>query len=166
VLDAAITHKTEVGGVHLNVRSAEQLTAALQKIDAIAGDRSARGYLLEEMVAPGVDLILGARRDPSYGPTVLIGLGGIEAEALQDVSIRLAPLNEIDAREMLDGLRGRVLLDGWRGAPAVDREAIVAAILAVAELICAQPALQELDINPLRCGPNGALALDALMIWK
>jgi acyl-CoA synthetase (NDP forming) len=166
VLDAAITHKTEVGGVHLNVRSAEQLTAALQKIDAIAGDRSARGYLLEEMVAPGVDLILGARRDPSYGPTVLIGLGGIEAEALQDVSIRLAPLNEIDAREMLDGLRGRALLDGWRGAPAVDREAIVAAILAVAELICAQPALQELDINPLRCGPNGALALDALMIWK
>jgi hypothetical protein len=85
---------------------------------------------------------------------------------LQDVGIRLAPLNEIDAHEMLDGLRGRALLDGWRGAPAADRDAIVAAILAVAELICTQPALQELDINPLRCGPNGAVALDALMIWK
>ena len=166
VLDASITHKTEVGGVHLNIRTAEQLTAALQKIDAIAGDRSARGYLLEEMAPAGVDLILGARRDPSYGPTVLIGLGGTEAEALQDVGIRLAPLNEIDAHEMLDGLRGRALLDGWRGAPAADRDAIVAAILAVAELICTQPALQELDINPLRCGPNGAVALDALMIWK
>jgi len=97
---------------------------------------------------------------------VLIGLGGVEAEALQDVSIRLAPLSEVDARDMLDELRGRALLDGWRGAPAVDRDAVVAAILAVADLLCSQPALQELDINPLRCGPNGALALDALMIWK
>ncbi len=166
VLDAAITHKTEVGGVHLNIRTSEQLAAALTKIDAIAGDRSERGYLLEEMAPPGVDLILGARRDPSYGPTVLVGLGGIEAEALQDVSIRLAPLSAVDAREMLDELRGRALLDGWRGAPAVDRNAVVAAILAVADLICSQPTLQELDINPLRCGPTGALALDALMIWK
>lgn len=166
VLDASITHKTEAGGVHLDIRSTGQLTAALQKIDAIAGDRRERGYLLEEMAPAGVDLILGARRDPSYGPTVLIGLGGIEAEALQDVSIRLAPLTAVDAHEMLDGLRGRALLDGWRGAPAVNRDALVAAILAVAELICSQPALQELDINPLRCGPNGALALDALMIWK
>ncbi|HEY6643865.1 acetate--CoA ligase family protein [Povalibacter sp.] len=166
VLDAAITHKTEVGGVHLNIRTTAQLESALQKIDAIPGDRSMRGYLLEEMAPTGVDLILGARRDPSYGPTVLIGLGGIEAEALQDVSIRLAPLSAIDAREMLDELRGRALLDGWRGAPAVDRDAIIAAILAVADLICTQPALQELDINPLRCGPDGAQALDALMIWK
>lgn len=106
------------------------------------------------------------RRDPGFGPTVLVGLDGIEAEALQDVSIRLAPLSEVDAREMLGELRSRALLDGWRGAPAVDRSAIVAAILAVADLIGSQPALQELDINPLRCGPHGALALDALMIWK
>lgn len=166
VLDASITHKTEVGGVHLNIRSEDQLTAALGKIDSIPGNRSERGYLVEEMAPAGVDLILGARRDPSYGPTVLIGLGGIEAEALQDVSIRLAPLSAIDAGEMLDELRGRALLDGWRGAPAANREAIVAAILAVADLICSQSSLQELDINPLRCGPDGAQALDALMIWK
>lgn len=166
VLDAAITHKTEVGGVHLNVRTPEQLAVALTRIDAIPGERAGRGYLLEEMAPAGVDLILGARRDPAFGPTVLVGLGGIEAEALQDVSIRLAPLSDIDAHEMLDGLRGRALLDGWRGAPAVDRDAVVAAILAVADLIGSQPALQELDINPLRCGPHGALALDALMLWK
>ncbi len=165
VLAASITHKTEVGGVHLNVRTAEQCAAALAKIDAIPAEGE-RGYLLEEMAPAGVDLILGARRDPSYGPTVLVGLGGIEAEALQDVSIRLAPLSAVDAREMLDELRGRALLDGWRGAPAVNRDSIVAAILSIADLICSQPSLQELDINPLRCGPDGALALDALMIWK
>ena len=166
VLDPAITHKTEVGGVHLNVRNEEQLAAALARIDAIPGDRAARGYLIEEMAPGGVDLILGARRDPSYGPTVLVGIGGVEAEALQDVSIRLAPLAEVDAREMLNELRARALLDGWRGAPPADREAIVAAILAVASLICSHADLSELDINPLRCGPHGALALDALMSWK
>lgn len=165
VLDPLITHKTEHGGVHLNIRTSEQLAAALVRIDSIPADRTHRGYLLEEMAQPGVDLILGARRDPSYGPTVLIGLGGVEAEALKDVSIRLAPLTAIDAAEMLDELRGRALLDGWRGAPAVKRDAIVNAILAVADLIHANASLHELDINPLRCSPAGVLALDALMIW-
>lgn len=165
MLDPLITHKTEHGGVHLNIRTSEQLAAALVRIDSIPADRTHRGYLLEEMAQPGVDLILGARRDPSYGPTVLIGLGGVEAEALKDVSIRLAPLTAIDAAEMLDELRGRALLDGWRGAPAVKRDAIVNAILAVADLIHANASLRELDINPLRCSPAGVLALDALMIW-
>jgi acetate---CoA ligase (ADP-forming) len=166
VLDPAITHKTEQGGVHLNVHTLEQLEVALQRIDAIPGERQQRAYLLEEMAPSGVDLILGARRDPSFGPTLLIGLGGTEAEALQDVSIRLVPLTALDAEQMLGELRGSVLLDGWRGAPAVNRAAIVGAMLAVSDLIATQPALQELDINPLRCGPQGVLALDALMIWK
>jgi acyl-CoA synthetase (NDP forming) len=166
VLDPAITHKTEHGGVHLNLRTREQLEVALQRLDAIPGEREQRAYLLEEMAPSGVDLILGARRDPSFGPTLLIGLGGTEAEALQDVSIRLAPLTALDAQQMLSELRGSALLDGWRGSPAVNRAAIVDAMLAVSDLIATQPALVELDINPLRCGPQGVLALDALMIWK
>lgn len=165
VLDANIAHKTEVGGVHLNVSTLERLHAALAAIDAIPGDRQGRGYLLEEMAPRGVDLIVGAKRDASFGATVLVGLGGTEAEALNDVSIRLAPLTRLDAHEMLNELRGSALLDGWRGAPAVDREAIVDALLAVGALMAAQPALKELDINPLRAGPHGVLALDALMIW-
>jgi acetyltransferase len=166
VLDPAITHKTEHGGVHLNIRSSDQLKQALERIDAIPGERRQRAYLLEEMAGSGVDLILGARRDPSYGPTVLIGLGGTEAEALKDVSMRLAPLSALDAQQMLNELRGSVLLDGWRGAPAANRAAILDAMLAVSDLITTQPMLEELDINPLRCGSEGVLALDALMIWK
>ena len=165
VLDAAIAHKTEVGGVHLHVRTAEQLNAALQRIDAIPGGNVERGYLLEEMAPPGVDLILGARRDPSFGPTVLVGLGGTEAEALKDVSVRCAPLSDVDVNEMLDELRGRALLEGWRGARAIDRTAVIHAVQAIAALIVTQPTLRELDINPLRCTPEGVLALDALMIW-
>jgi acetyltransferase len=125
-----------------------------------------RAYLLEEMAGSGIDLILGARRDPSFGPTILIGLGGTEAEALKDVSIRLAPLTALDAEQMLNELRGSALLDGWRGAPAANRAAIVDAMLAVSDLLTTQSALEELDINPLRCGPQSVLALDALMIWK
>jgi acyl-CoA synthetase (NDP forming) len=166
VLDPAIRHKTEHGGVHLNIRTREQLELALQRIDAIPGERAQRAYLLEEMAPSGVDLILGGRRDPSFGPTLLIGLGGTEAEALKDVSIRLAPLTALDAVQMLSELRGSALLDGWRGAPAVNRAAIVDAMLAVSDLIATQSTLEELDINPLRCGPQGVLALDALMIWK
>jgi acetyltransferase len=166
VMDAAITHKTEVGGVHLNIHNVDQLRNALTRIDTIPGNRDARGYLLEEMAGSGVDLILGARRDPSYGPTLLVGLGGVEAEVLKDVSIRMVPLTRIDAEAMLSELRGNALLDGWRGSPAADRSAIADAMLAAAELLASQPQLLELDINPLRCSANGVLALDALMIWK
>lgn len=166
VLDPRIAHKTEVGGVYLGIRTVDQLREALQKIDVIPGDTTGRGYLIEEMASAGVDLILGARRDPSFGPTVLLGLGGIEAEALKDVSIRLAPLDRVDVEEMLSELRGSVLLDGWRGAPAVDRNAIIDAVVAVADLMNAAPDLRELDINPLRCTSKGVQALDALMIWS
>ena len=166
VSDPAIAHKTEVGGVLLNIRSWPELDAALSQIDSIPGDRTHRGYLLEEMAGPGLELILGAKRDASYGPTVLVGLGGIEAEALKDVSIRLAPLTAADAAEMLNELRGAALLDGWRGAAAVSRPALINAILAVSQLITEQPNLLELDINPLRSTPHGMMALDALMVWQ
>jgi len=166
VMDPRIAHKTEVGGVFLNVRTEAELVQALQHIDAIPGERQGRGYLLEEMAPKGVDLILGAKRDASFGPTVLIGLGGIESEAVKDVSIRLAPLSATDAEEMLSELRGSALLDGWRGAPAVNRKAVIDAILAASRLITAQSSLLELDINPLRANHDGVVALDALMIWQ
>jgi acetyltransferase len=165
VLDAAILHKTEVGGVHLNVRDEAQLEAALDRIDAIP-PQGPRAYLLEEMAPAGVDLILGAVRDPVFGPTVLLGMGGVTAEALKDVTLRLAPLSPADAEEMLGELQACVLLDGWRGSPAVNKQAIIHAVIAIADLIDAQPDIAELDINPLRATPAGAYALDALIVRK
>ncbi len=163
VLSADILHKTEVGGVFLNIRTADELDNALQKIDRIPAAGSV-AYLLEEMAEPGLDLILGGMRDPVFGPVVLLGIGGTIAEAIKDVSMRLAPIQPQDAAEMLQELRAKVLLEGWRGAPPVNRQAVIDAMLAVSDLLVGCPDIQELDINPLRATATGVLALDALIV--
>ncbi|MGH8702026.1 MAG: acetate--CoA ligase family protein [Burkholderiales bacterium] len=113
-----------------------------------------------------MELIAGAVRDPSFGPVVLVGLGGTAADALQDTAVRLAPLAEDDALDMLDELRGRRLLDGWRGAPPVDRRAIARTIVALGRILLEHPGLGEIEINPLRATSEGVLALDALAILE
>jgi acetyltransferase len=159
VLDASVLHKTEIGGVHLGITTPDELDAAL---DVIGGDR----YLVEEMAEPGVDLVLGARRDPVFGPIVLFGLGGTTAEALADVAIRLAPLAPATAAEMADELAGRVLLDGWRGGPVLDAMALGHAAAALGDLLTANPALAEVEVNPLRLTGSGLVALDAVVITR
>lgn len=163
ILSIEITHKTEVGGVQLGIQSIGDLGIALSKLDQIplVGERR---YLLEEMAPPGVELIIGAVRDPSFGPTVMVGLGGVAAEALDDVAVRLAPLTEHEARDMLDELRGRALFAGWRGSPAVDRDAIARTIVACARLMLDQPTIAAIDLNPVRAYAEGVIALDALII--
>jgi acyl-CoA synthetase (NDP forming) len=164
VIDKTILHKTEVGGVHVNVRSRADLDQALDRIDAIPGPP--RGYLLEDMAPSGLELIIGAARDPSFGPVVLVGLGGTLAEALKDVSRRVAPIASSDAQEMLDELRGHALLGAWRGAPAVSRPAIVEAMLALSAIIVACEPVTEIEINPFRAYPDGGLVLDALVVYS
>ncbi len=165
VLNAEILHKTEVGGVHLNIRTEEELVAALKKIDAIKA-AGKNNYLIEEMAASGVDLIVGGVRDPVFGPTVLVGMGGIMAELLKDVSMRLAPLQRADAAEMMRELDASALFDGFRGSPAVDKRAVEDALLAVSALMSQNDQVKELDINPLRASATGALALDAVIVKK
>jgi acyl-CoA synthetase (NDP forming) len=162
ILAPEISHKTELGGVHLNIEDEPALDRALGKLDAIPLT-SARRYLLEEMAPPGLELIVGAVRDPSFGPTVMVGLGGTFAEALKDTATRLAPATPMDARAMLDELRAATLLDGWRGSPPLDRHALAQAIVSVGSFLCAHPGVTALEINPLRLYPSGVLALDALL---
>jgi hypothetical protein len=116
------------------------------------------------MAAPGVELILGGRRDPQFGPLVLAGIGGILAEVLDDVAVRLAPVSTEDALDMLAGLRGARLLDGPRGQPTVNRRAVAQAIVALGAAMVANPAWLEVDCNPLIAGPGGAVAVDALIV--
>ncbi|MGP4043683.1 acetate--CoA ligase family protein [Streptomyces sp. 2A115] len=158
VLDAAILHKTEIGGVHLGVRTADELDAAL---DAIGPDQR---YLVEAMAPAGVDLVLGVRRDPVFGPVVLAGLGGTAAEALADVAIRLAPLSAVEAASMPDDLAARALLDGWRGGPVLDRAEFGRVAAALAAALAASPDTAEIEINPLRLTADGLIALDAVIV--
>jgi acetyltransferase len=162
LLDPGIAHKTEAGGVHLDIRTEDDLARALAAIDAVPGTRWR--YLIEEMASDGVELIIGGTNDPSYGPTVLVGIGGTAAEAIGDTAVRLAPLHRAEAAGMLDELAGSVLLDGWRGAPPVDREAVIEAIIAVGTIVAAHPEIRELDLNPVRAYPEGVLVLDALAV--
>jgi acetyltransferase len=160
LLDASVLHKTELGGVRLGVTTAAELDEALDALEAVG----ARRFLVESMAPPGADLVLGARRDPVFGPVVLLGLVGTAAEALDDVSLRLAPLSPADAAAMPDGLAGRRLLDGWRGGPRLDRAALAELVVALGGFLAASPALAEVEINPLRVTADGLVALDAVCL--
>jgi acyl-CoA synthetase (NDP forming) len=162
LLDAAVLHKTEVGGVHLGIRTPQELDAALDALEA-AG---ARRFLVEAMAPPGVDLVAGARRDPVFGPVVLAGLGGITAEAIADVAVRLAPLPAAEAALMPGELAARPLLDGWRGGPVLDAAAFGRALSRLGDLLAAHPHLDEIEVNPLRLTAGGLIALDAVILTR
>lgn len=163
ILSADIPHKTEIGGVHLHVGNENQLLAALGEIDIIdvPGEKK---YLLEEQAPPGLEIIIGAKNDDSFGPTVLLGMGGTAAEALDDVSIRLAPLSSQDALDMIPELKASRLFDAWRGGPQYDKQAVADTLVALASLMLDHPEIQEIDLNPVRVYEKGLLVLDALML--
>jgi acyl-CoA synthetase (NDP forming) len=163
-----LAHKTDIGGVALGLRGDDAVySAALTLLET--GRRrglDVRGLLVEAMAPHGVELILGLRRDPQFGPAVLVGLGGIMTEILDDVAIRLAPLEAGAAASMLDELRGARLLLGARGRPPVDREALVTMLVALSRLGVERPDVLEVDLNPVIASPTGALAVDALVVME
>ncbi len=166
-----ILHKTDVGGVALNLADAAGVRKAYD--DMIARVRSHMGeqveivgVLVQKMLAKGKEVILGMRRDARFGPLLMVGLGGIYTEALRDVSFRLAPLRQTDAREMIHELRSIKLLTGVRGEPPSDLDALVDSLLRVSQMATEHPQIQELDINPLLvyARGDGAVAADARII--
>ena len=165
-----ILHKTDIGGVILNVQDEQAASAGYETIlaRALAAHPAAhvRGVQVQKMITGGQEVIVGVTRDPTFGPLVMFGLGGVYVEALADVSFRLAPLTVADAWEMLDEVRSARLLTGLRGAPAADRAALVDAIVRVGQLAADHPEIAELDINPLLALPEGqgVIAVDARII--
>jgi acyl-CoA synthetase (NDP forming) len=159
LLDASVLHKTEIGGVHLGIRSRDELADALEQLERSGAER----FLMEAMAAPGVDLIVGARRDPVFGPVVLVGLGGAAAEALADVAVRAVPLSMAEAESMPDELLGRALLDGWRNGPVLDRSELARVLRALGQVLVDSPSVDEIEINPLRLTRDGLVALDAVI---
>jgi acetyltransferase len=163
-----IAHKTEADGIRLNLDSDDAVRSAYGEILANAERSTPRagveGVLVQEMLTGGVELIIGATRDPVFGHAIMFGLGGIFVEALRDVSFRIAPLSRVDAEEMIDEIAGHRVLRGIRGRPPADREAIIDALLRVSRLVCDhREEIAELDINPLVVFPSGAKAVDALI---
>ncbi|HTO12286.1 MAG TPA: acetate--CoA ligase family protein [Candidatus Binatia bacterium] len=156
-----LTHKTEAGGVRLDIRDAAALRAACAELGARTG---AARFVVQERVGPGVELLLGARRDDVFGPVVVFGAGGVLTEVLRDVSVRLAPLAEGEAGEMLaEGARPR-LLAGPRGLRPVEPAPLLDAIQAVADLVTVEPRIVEIDVNPLIAAGADVVAVDALVI--
>jgi acyl-CoA synthetase (NDP forming) len=161
--EPGIQHKSDVGGVLLGLADASQLTAAYADLAARLGPRA----LVCQTVPAGVELALGVARDPELGPLIVIGAGGILVELLADRAVALPPVPALMARELVDGLRVRALLAGARGAPAADLDAVVAAITGLSELALELgDELEALDVNPLICRPDGAIAVDALAIAR
>jgi acetyltransferase len=170
IVSPEISHKSDVGGVRLGLRDASGVRAAYDEI--VASVTSAMpearitGVLVQRMARDDGEreLIAGFSRVPGFGPMVMVGLGGIYVEALRDVQLRLAPVDRHDALEMLRSLRSAALLGPFRGAPAVDVEAIADALVRLGCLAEAFPQIAEMDVNPLRVNSRGALALDARVV--
>jgi acetate---CoA ligase (ADP-forming) len=164
-----ILHKTEVGGVRLGLRDEAGLRAAFEGLlaDAARHRPGARleGVVVQETGRGTVELVVGLQNDPVFGPVVMVGLGGTLIEVLRDVAFRKAPVSPAEARTMLDELKGARVLDGVRGAPPVDREAVAELVAAASRLgAAAGPRLRELELNPVLAGPDGAVAVDWLLM--
>src|SRR5581483_4017894 len=152
-----VLHKSDVGGVILGIDSAAAVARAADTLAARMRDvgTTLDGILLQREVRGGIEALVGVTSDPTFGPLLVCGLGGVLVELLRDVAFHLPPLSEIDAAEMLAKLRAGKLLDGYRGQPAGDRDALVQVLMRVSALVEIVPELRELDLNPVKVLPPG-----------
>ena len=168
IVSPQILHKTEAGGVMVGVKSAAQAQEAFATIVANARRYDAtaviEGVQVQQMLAGGQEVIIGAVTDPAFGKLVAFGLGGILVEVLKDITFRLAPATREDALSMLDGIAAAEILRGVRGAQPVDREALAAMIVSVSELVADFPEISELDLNPVFATERGATAADVRVV--
>jgi acetate---CoA ligase (ADP-forming) len=158
-----LLHKTEVGAVRLSLTGADQVAEAARDMAARIAGAGTRpsGFLVQRMADPGVELLVGVVHDPSFGPVVACGAGGTAVELLKDVAVRITPLTDLDAEQMVRSLATFPLLDGYRGAPKADVASLEDVLLRISALVDERPELAELDCNPVIVGPNGAVIVDA-----
>jgi len=164
-----LPHKTEAGVIRLNLKTAEEVRAAYDAVMANAAKVSPppriNGVLVQPMVPQGVEIMVGARVDPLFGPLIVVGLGGIFVELMKDSAVGLAPVTRTEALGMIGKLKGQAMLDGFRGMPPVDREALAEVVCRVAQFISDHKgSVAEIDVNPLICAGSRILAVDALIV--
>jgi acetyl coenzyme A synthetase (ADP forming)-like protein len=167
-----ILHKTDVGGVRIGLQNANDVIDAFDLITYRANryvpEARLWGCLVQKMVPPGLEVLIGMNRDPQFGPLVTFGLGGIYVETLRDVTFRVAPFSRLEAEEMLEEIRARALLDGVRGEQPVDKEKVIDTILRIGQLVTDFPEINELDINPFIVyeQARGGVALDMRLVLQ
>ncbi|MEM0295400.1 MAG: acetate--CoA ligase family protein [Candidatus Korarchaeum sp.] len=165
-----VIHKSDVGGVKVNLRSEDDVRRAYREIvDNVrrrVPDARIEGILVQEFAPPGAELIIGLIRDPQFGPTVMFGLGGIFVEVFRDVSFRVAPLSEQDAETMIKEIKAYKLLTGFRGAEPVDINAIKDALIKVGRIGVENEEIAEMDLNPVIAYPKGIKVVDARIILR
>jgi succinyl-CoA synthetase beta subunit len=165
---AQLPHKSDAGGVILGIADAAQLGAAWERLHAnLAASRpglALDGVLVERAAKPGLEMLVGARRDPEWGAVLVVGLGGIWTEALADVRLMPPDSDELEIAAELHRLKGAALLAGGRGTVPLDVRAVARAAAILGRLMLDMPELQDIEINPLMVYPDGAVALDALIV--
>jgi acetyl coenzyme A synthetase (ADP forming)-like protein len=158
-----IVHKTDVGAVSLRLEGADEVIAAATEMARRIRDAglTVAGFLVQEMVTGGVEMLVGVAQDPLFGPVVACSAGGTAAELLRDISVRIGPITDLDASDMVRSLKTFPLLDGYRGAPTADVAALEEIILRVSTMVDAHPSIAEMDCNPVMVLPHGAVIVDA-----
>ncbi|MDE3192601.1 MAG: acetate--CoA ligase family protein [Chloroflexota bacterium] len=166
VVSPEIVHKSDSGGVLLGLGDDDAVREGFDRLRDVARGAGApfTGVAVQPMATPGLELVIGAHRDEQFGPVVLFGLGGVFVETLRDVALRVAPVDDVDAREMLDEIAGSALLRGARGRPAVDRGALADALCRLGALMIAVPRIASVDLNPVIARADGVVAVDARVL--
>jgi acyl-CoA synthetase (NDP forming) len=163
-----ITHKSDAGGVKVNLKNKAEVENAFDEI--IRSCKTAvpaakiEGVSVQPMGKPGVEVIIGVIKDPSFGPTIMFGLGGVFVEVLKDVAFRIIPIEESDAFDMINEIKGKKLLEGYRGQEPVDIACLQKMLLKLSDFVNETPEIQEIDMNPVFAYKDGAVVVDARII--
>ena len=170
IVSPDIIHKSDVGGVIVNIKDSEGVKEAYERIltnvKQKMPDAKVVGILVQEFAPQGLEVIIGLIRDPQFGPTVMFGLGGVFVEIFKDVSFRIAPLTEQDAEDMINEIRAKPLLYGYRGSEPVDVDAIKDALIKTGRMGLEIEEIAEMDLNPTMVYPNGIKVVDARIILR
>ena len=165
-----VIHKSDSGGVKLGLANATQVGKAYNEIMSSVKqaypEAQIQGVSVQPMASPGVEVIVGMSKDPQFGPVLMFGLGGILVEVLKDVSFRIVPVTERDAREMIREIKGYPLLEGYRGQKPASIPALEKLIVKVSQFVEKNPQIKELDLNPIFAYPDKAVAVDARIILE
>ncbi len=165
-----VVHKSDSGGVKLGLANAAQVGKAyneiISSIKKIYPKAEIQGVSVQPMAPPGVEVIVGMSKDPQFGPVLMFGLGGILVEVLKDVSFRIVPVTERDAREMIREIKGYPILEGYRGQKPASIPALEKLIVKVSQFVEKNPQIKELDLNPIFAYPDKAVAVDARIILE